>query len=68
MPTKSLQAKALLVQGAGNLIMEAQNNYYLLWIDKFQTEFIKEFAPKIEAGDDFLKHSDIFVKRAVFTE
>jgi hypothetical protein len=46
--------------------IEAQADYMLKLIDKFQTHNIKTFAPKKAAIDDFVAHKDHFMQNTVW--
>lgn len=48
--------------------IEAQADYMLKWIDRYQTYNIKTFAPSKEAISDFIDHKDEFMKRSVWAD
>ena len=48
--------------------IEAQADYMLKWIDRYQTYNIKTFAPTKEAINDFIDHKDEFMKRSVWAD
>ncbi|KAI9745057.1 MAG: hypothetical protein M1818_001335 [Claussenomyces sp. TS43310] len=48
--------------------IEAQADYMLKWCDRWQTENIRSFTPKQVAIEDFVTHSDNFMKGTVWTE
>ncbi|KAK0661784.1 putative sterigmatocystin biosynthesis monooxygenase stcW [Lasiodiplodia hormozganensis] len=48
--------------------LEAQVDYILAFLDRFQTENIRSFAPKQQAVDDFNDHVDAFMARMVWSE
>jgi len=48
--------------------IEAQADYMLKWIDRYQTYNIKTFAPTKEAISDFIDHKDEFMKRSVWAD
>lgn len=48
--------------------LEAQADYILAFLDRFQTENIRSFAPKQQAVDDFNDHVDAFMARMVWSE
>ncbi len=56
-------ANRLLVQGSAPQGIQQQTLYFLDVIQKFQTEFIKEIAPKCDAADEFVAHANKFVER-----
>lgn len=45
---------------------EAQADYMLKMIDRWQTENIQSFSPKIEAVEDFIAHKDQFMKGTIW--
>ena len=45
-----------------------QADYMLKWIDRWQTENIRAFSPKMEAVDDFIAHTDDFMQRSVWVQ
>ncbi|PFH50241.1 hypothetical protein AMATHDRAFT_61440 [Amanita thiersii Skay4041] len=47
--------------------MEAQADYMLKLISRWQTENIHSFTPKVEAVDDFIAHKDEFMKGTVWS-
>ncbi|KAF4611042.1 hypothetical protein D9613_007088 [Agrocybe pediades] len=48
--------------------VEAQADYMLKFIDRWQTENIHSFVPKKEAVDDFIAHTDNFMKNTVWQD
>jgi len=46
--------------------IEAQADYMLKMIDRYQTHNIREFAPKREAIKDLVAHKDFFMERTVW--
>ena len=40
----------------------------LKWIDRWQTENIRSFQPKLEAVNEFVEHVDNYMPRTVWTE
>jgi hypothetical protein len=46
--------------------IEAQADYMLMVIDRWQTDCFKSFAPKTAAVDDFIDHKDRFMKNTVW--
>ncbi|KAF9565886.1 FAD/NAD(P)-binding domain-containing protein [Agrocybe pediades] len=50
------------------IAVEAQADYMLKMIDRWQTENIHSFAPKREAVADFVEHTNNFMKRAVWQQ
>ncbi|PFH50242.1 hypothetical protein AMATHDRAFT_4151 [Amanita thiersii Skay4041] len=50
------------------IAVEAQADYMLKMINRWQTENIHSFSPKMEAVDDFLAHKDEFMKKTVWEE
>ncbi|KAI9812936.1 MAG: hypothetical protein M1827_004454 [Pycnora praestabilis] len=48
--------------------IECQSDYMLRWIDRWQTENIHAFSPKMEAVDDFIAHTDEFMKCTVWEQ
>lgn len=47
---------------------ECQADYMLKLIDRWQTENIHAFSPKMEAVEDFLAHTDAFMKKTIWEE
>jgi hypothetical protein len=47
---------------------EAQADYMLKMIDRWQTENIHSFSPKMEAVEDFIAHKDQFMKGAIWEQ
>lgn len=47
-------------------LTEAQADYMLRMIDRWQTENIHSFSPKVEAVEDFIAHKDEFMKSTVW--
>lgn len=45
-----------------------QADYMLKWIDRWQTENIQSFSPKMEAVEDFISHTDAFMERSVWVQ
>ena len=56
--------------GNGPLLsaIEAQADYMLQLIDRYQTRNIRTFAPTQEAVNDFIIHKDNFMKKSVWTD
>ncbi|KAF9449468.1 FAD/NAD(P)-binding domain-containing protein [Macrolepiota fuliginosa MF-IS2] len=48
------------------IAVEAQADYMLKFINRFQTENIHSLSPKLEAVQDFMEHKDAFMKRTVW--
>jgi len=48
--------------------IEAQADYMLKWIDRYQTYNIKTFAPTKPAIKDFIEHKDSFMTRSVWAD
>lgn len=49
-------------------VIETQADYMLKWIDRWQTENIRSFYPKIEAVNDFVEHVNAYMPQTVWTE
>ncbi len=49
-------------------VIEAQADYMLTFIDRWQTENIHSFKPKEDAVADFLAHTDNFMKRTIWQQ
>ena len=47
---------------------EAQADYILKMINRWQTENIHSFSPKVEAVEDFIAHKDQFMKGAIWQQ
>jgi hypothetical protein len=50
------------------LLSEAQADYMLQLIDRYQTENIHCFAPKSQAVEDFISHSNSFLETTVWSD
>ena len=48
--------------------VEAQADYMMKMIDRFQTHNIASFAPKAEAVADFIEHKDRFMEKTVWAD
>jgi hypothetical protein len=48
--------------------IEAQADYMLKWIDRYQTSNILTFAPTASAVSEFLEHKDAFMKCSVWND
>lgn len=48
--------------------IELQADYMLSMCDRWQTENIHSFTPKMEAVEDFLAHTDSFMKKTIWQE
>lgn len=49
-------------------VIEAQANYMMTFIDRWQTENIHSFKPEEEAVADFLAHTDNFMKKTIWQQ
>ncbi|KAI9811858.1 MAG: hypothetical protein M1827_005209 [Pycnora praestabilis] len=48
--------------------IELQADYMLELVNRWQTENIHAFAPRMEAVDDFIAHTDSFMKKTIWDE
>lgn len=51
-----------------DFVTEAQADYMLKMVDRWQTENIHSFNPTMAAVDDFIAYKDLFMKRTVWDE
>lgn len=56
------------VQSLLTFSQEWQTEYMLHWLDRWQTENIRTFSPKLEAIDDFTAFTDAFMEPTVWKE
>jgi cation diffusion facilitator CzcD-associated flavoprotein CzcO len=48
--------------------IECQADYMLTLVDRWQTENIKSLTPKMEAVDEFLEHTDQFMRKTIWNQ
>lgn len=49
-------------------VIETQADYMLKWIDRYQTENIRSFAPKASVVNEFVSHVNKYMPRTVWAE
>lgn len=49
-------------------VAEAQADYMLQFINRWQTENIHSFSPKVEATEDFVQHTEKIMRTTVWTD
>lgn len=62
----SLSALSLVFSTCLTKILEAQADYMLHWVDRWQTEKIHSFTPKADAILDFAKRTDFFMRDSIW--